>query len=141
MAFAKWVFYFNWFLFAHCLLPIAFCLLIPTFAIKTMKEKTCDRCTKKITCQAENVTLCVCATLILAPETTHFLKKTNYDCLCNACLLELNNMVIKSQTSVSNAVLNEDYYFENNLVVFTEYYHLKRGYCCGNGCRECAYGR
>jgi hypothetical protein len=25
-------------------------------------------------------------------------------------------------------------------VVWTEAYHLKRGYCCGNGCRHCPYG-
>ncbi len=33
----------------------------------------------------------------------------------------------------------ELWYFENGLMVFTEAYHLKRGYCCGNGCRHCPY--
>ncbi len=33
----------------------------------------------------------------------------------------------------------EDYYFENGLMVFTERYHLKRGWCCGNNCRHCPY--
>lgn len=33
----------------------------------------------------------------------------------------------------------EDFYFENGLLVFTAAYHLKRGYCCGNGCRHCPY--
>lgn len=33
-----------------------------------------------------------------------------------------------------------DYYFENGMMVFTERYHVKRGYCCGNGCRHCPYG-
>lgn len=31
------------------------------------------------------------------------------------------------------------YYFENGFMVFTEAYHLLRGYCCGNGCRHCPY--
>lgn len=31
------------------------------------------------------------------------------------------------------------YYFENGFMVFTEAYHLQRGYCCGNGCRHCPY--
>lgn len=35
---------------------------------------------------------------------------------------------------------NEDYYFENGLMVFTEAYHLKRGHCCKSGCRHCPYG-
>ncbi|MBP7283788.1 MAG: hypothetical protein KBA66_19535 [Leptospiraceae bacterium] len=31
------------------------------------------------------------------------------------------------------------YYFENGLMVFTEKFHLRRGYCCGNGCRHCPF--
>jgi hypothetical protein len=34
---------------------------------------------------------------------------------------------------------SEDYYFENGLMVFTEAYHRKRGFCCGNRCRHCPY--
>jgi len=33
----------------------------------------------------------------------------------------------------------EDYYFEGPYMVFTAAYHLKRGYCCGSGCRHCPY--
>ena len=34
-----------------------------------------------------------------------------------------------------------DYYMnEDGLLVFTEAYHLKRGYCCRSGCRHCPYG-
>jgi hypothetical protein len=33
-----------------------------------------------------------------------------------------------------------DFYTENGLLVFTAAYHLKRGYCCKNGCRHCPYG-
>jgi hypothetical protein len=32
-----------------------------------------------------------------------------------------------------------DFYMENGFCVFTEKYHLKRGYCCGNGCRHCPF--
>lgn len=33
-----------------------------------------------------------------------------------------------------------DFYFnEFGLMVLTEAYHLKRGYCCGNGCLHCPY--
>ncbi|MEZ5009441.1 MAG: DUF5522 domain-containing protein [Chitinophagales bacterium] len=35
----------------------------------------------------------------------------------------------------------KDYYFnEDGLLVFTKTYHLKRGYCCKNGCLHCPYG-
>lgn len=34
-----------------------------------------------------------------------------------------------------------DFYLnEQGYKVFTEAYHLKRGYCCKNGCKHCAYG-
>ena len=32
-----------------------------------------------------------------------------------------------------------DYYMEGPYLVFTAQYHLKRGYCCGSGCRHCPY--
>ncbi|MBU2526041.1 MAG: hypothetical protein KKC03_05525 [Bacteroidetes bacterium] len=35
----------------------------------------------------------------------------------------------------------EDFYWsEEGFKVFTETYHLKRGYCCQSGCRHCPYG-
>ena len=34
----------------------------------------------------------------------------------------------------------KDFYMENGFVVFTEAYHLRRGYCCKSGCRHCPYG-
>jgi Family of unknown function (DUF5522) len=33
-----------------------------------------------------------------------------------------------------------DFYWENGLMVFTETFHRKRGYCCQSGCRHCPYG-
>lgn len=34
----------------------------------------------------------------------------------------------------------EDYYLtEEGFLVFTEQYHLKRGYCCQSNCRHCPY--
>ncbi len=32
-----------------------------------------------------------------------------------------------------------DFYWEDGKFVFTEKYHLDKGYCCGNGCRHCPY--
>ena len=35
---------------------------------------------------------------------------------------------------------DDDYYFnEKGLITFTAQYLLERGYCCGNGCRNCPY--
>ena len=34
---------------------------------------------------------------------------------------------------------NVHYIVEGERVVFTALFHLQRGSCCGNGCRECPY--
>lgn len=37
-------------------------------------------------------------------------------------------------------LLPEDFYYDpDGRMVLTEKYLLKRGYCCGNGCRHCPY--
>ena len=36
---------------------------------------------------------------------------------------------------------NPDYYYENDRVIFTPAFHIKRGSCCGNGCRHCPYSK
>jgi hypothetical protein len=34
----------------------------------------------------------------------------------------------------------EDFYYnEDGFVVLTEKYHLKKGVCCGNGCKHCPF--
>jgi len=35
---------------------------------------------------------------------------------------------------------DDEVYFEDGFMVFTEAYHLRRGYCCQSGCRHCPYG-
>lgn len=47
-----------------------------------------------------------------------------------------------SKNETKNEVKNEvEYYFnEQGYMVFTEYYHKKRGYCCKNGCKHCPFG-
>jgi hypothetical protein len=40
---------------------------------------------------------------------------------------------------MSEIVEGEDFYREGDFIVFMRRYHLKRGYCCGSGCRHCPY--
>jgi hypothetical protein len=37
------------------------------------------------------------------------------------------------------AKAGEFYFTEDGRFVFTQRYHLRRGYCCGNGCRHCPF--
>jgi len=49
-------------------------------------------------------------------------------------------MLPRNQRDAQPAPLGpDDYYLENGLMVLTERYHLKRGWCCGNACRHCPY--
>ncbi len=38
-------------------------------------------------------------------------------------------------------VEGRDYTIEDGLLVFTRGYHLRRGICCGSGCRHCPFGQ
>lgn len=41
---------------------------------------------------------------------------------------------------MSKLIEGEDFYYnEQGYVVLTEKYHLKKGFCCGNGCKHCPY--
>ena len=46
----------------------------------------------------------------------------------------------RNQPGTTPALEPGDYYMEGPLMVFTAAYHLKRGFCCGSGCRHCPYG-
>src|SRR6218665_1910286 len=46
----------------------------------------------------------------------------------------------KPKPAMNRLKEGEDYYFnEEGLMVLTEKFHLKKGFCCGNGCKHCPY--
>lgn len=46
-----------------------------------------------------------------------------------------------SYSNNDRGIDKEDYYnSEEGYIIFTEKYHLKRGYCCKNNCKHCPYG-
>jgi hypothetical protein len=43
--------------------------------------------------------------------------------------------------SKKNNLNEKDYYLSpEGYIIFTEQYHLKRGYCCKSGCKHCPFG-
>ena len=42
-------------------------------------------------------------------------------------------------TRVPLALQPGDSYWDGPNLVFTRQYHLRRGYCCGSGCRHCPF--
>lgn len=73
------------------------------------------------------------------------------DCLCPKCLpatiADLQHADESTKTSLASStekslgelIEGEDYYRDNDRVVFTARYHLRRGYCCHSGCRHCPF--
>ena len=74
------------------------------------------------------------------------------DCLCPACLSEaISNLTppVEEHSGLieqfrekdqPSFLEGEDYYFEGGLIVFTEGFLSRRGFCCQSGCRHCPYG-
>ena len=68
-------------------------------------------------------------------------------CLCETCLQSIADdpditwdaLVARRQTLAPPAPIEGDFYLEGSAIVFTEQYHLRRGYCCSSGCRHCPY--
>lgn len=60
----------------------------------------------------------------------------NKACICRNCAREFQRT---RQGAARPKILPGDFYFDNGLMVFNAVYHLRRGYCCGNGCRHCPY--
>ncbi|MEM7375342.1 MAG: DUF5522 domain-containing protein [Bacteroidota bacterium] len=113
--------------------------------MKTSQLSMCARCNSRYERVCRQDVLEQADQAQVSTETHTYLEATNYDHLCPNCLLELNQLiatVTEHEHSGKDKKLEEKvhYYLENGLWVFTEFYHLQRGYCCQSGCRHCAYG-
>lgn len=47
--------------------------------------------------------------------------------------------VARGSSPEPNKSQQPDWYIEHGLLVYTVAFHLKRGFCCGSGCRHCPY--
>ena len=48
---------------------------------------------------------------------------------------------MNNQNNENILIEGEDFYFTpEGYKCFTEKHHLKKGYCCKNGCKHCPYG-
>lgn len=109
------------------------------------EEKKCPKCGGDFICKAGDIHKCQCKEVLISEETHKFLSSTYFDCLCKNCLQEINqklNLLRGYQFPTQKEMLIEGLHFykEDGKWVFTEVYHMLRGYCCNSGCRHCAYG-
>ncbi len=109
------------------------------------EEKYCPKCYEIFVCKEGDIANCQCNGIVLTESAQQFLAKTSFDCLCIKCLQKLSKDLALSKsyifpTQKEMFVKGLHYYIENNNWVFTEMYHMLRGYCCESGCRHCVYG-
>ncbi|HKK76286.1 MAG TPA: cysteine-rich CWC family protein [Saprospiraceae bacterium] len=115
--------------------------------------KTCPQCQSTLSCSATSEQPCWCMDYpaLLPPGE-------QASCLCPDCL---SRALQEKANTITKAILEKrrpndvaslyskpsrkmiegiDFYRESGRYVMTEWYHLKRGYCCGSKCRHCPYG-
>lgn len=109
------------------------------------EEKYCPKCNRRFICKVGDIAKCQCSVVKMSEEAKIFFSKTYYDCLCKECLAKIDHdvkaaMAYTFPTQKEMLIEGLHYYKESGNWVFTELYHLLRGYCCGSGCRHCVYG-
>jgi len=119
-----------------------------------MGVKTCSMCGVEFGCGNDGVAeSCWCNELppIMPMDPS-------VDCRCPSCLKKLvqdkiaeyvatvtpetaEDSIARTYNTSGKPVEGIDFYInEDGYYVFTAWHHLKRGSCCGNGCRHCPYG-
>lgn len=51
----------------------------------------------------------------------------------------MSEEIKKNNQGEKKELLPSDFYMDNGRKVMTEQFHIRRGFCCGNGCRHCPY--
>ena len=117
-----------------------------------VKKKACSRCGVQFDCGLTEEDHCWCSHYppIFEPDP-------EINCFCPKCFhievkkkieIYVSEMTPEKALSDNRAkelpktplIKDIDYYTKTSTFVFTTWYHLKRGYCCKNGCRHCPYG-
>jgi hypothetical protein len=57
--------------------------------------------------------------------------------MANEIIKDKNSKLIPRRNEMKEGI---HFYMESGYMVFTESYHMQRGYCCKSGCRHCPYG-
>jgi len=115
-------------------------------------NKHCSLCNDSFDCGADRPEIrCWCETY---PEIMPLAR--HEDCQCPGCLGRtigncIDALIRTSDTATmvrmaaayrsDHFLENIDYTIEDGKYVFSTWFHLKRGRCCGSGCRHCPYPR
>jgi hypothetical protein len=67
--------------------------------VEKHEVKTCPRCGSPFQCKANRVERCDCLGVSLSTEALEYLSEHYDDCLCVACLAEVNRLCIDGLNS------------------------------------------
>ncbi len=108
-------------------------------------SNNCHQCQSNFSCALDTSCWCCALPPIIVPAD-------GKSCLCPSCLKgkvqdKIQELITNRQFGFIKSLgpakhLQEDvdfYYNEDGYMVFTEWYHLRRGHCCENDCKHCAY--
>lgn len=115
-----------------------------------MSGQRCQQCGAHFGCGSGEAVPCWCNAYpsVMQPDPA-------LSCLCPACLAKTMRERIRQRfcnlsreecLALARPYRNQkpliehlDYYLEKGNWVFTEWFHWKRGQCCGNACRHCPF--
>ncbi|RJG42104.1 cysteine-rich CWC family protein [Motilimonas pumila] len=124
-----------------------------------LSASPCPQCKEVVVCGAARASEQACWCMQLPPLSRILpplpAAEVSDQCLCQTCLLKRQSERLKQlYRTHSTAQLVDlaqpfrdqgpllewlDFTIENGYHVFSRWFHLKRGQCCGNGCRHCPY--
>jgi hypothetical protein len=110
--------------------------LDPTLCPLCGGENNCRLCSAE--CDKDS---CWCAKVNVPPALLEQVPSAlkNQACICQPCVMKFHRL---KNPFPPEKLLPGDFYLETNgTMVFTAAYHLRRGWCCGSGCRHCPYGK
>ncbi len=119
-------------------------LLRPRRVTEILELSQCPLCGRPNGCQlcsdGADKERCWCFDVVIPPELVSQIPEVhrNQVCICHDCVTNFRREHAPQRPAAK--LSPGDFYFENNVIVFTAQYHMKRGFCCGSGCRHCPYG-
>lgn len=80
---------------------------------------------------------CWCESITIPPDVLAGIPAAlrGKSCLCHSCSHPDGGLATRSAEEVED----DAYFTEDGRMVFTRAYHLRRGHCCGSGCRHCPF--
>jgi hypothetical protein len=119
-------------------------------------DRRCPICGEANDCRIANgctyKSACWCEAAIIPVSLQHYLANefSERSCFCRDCLsllarhaiqMDVADLIVaRVRTERTSLRENIDSYVDaQGRTIFTAAFHLKRGYCCGNGCRHCPF--